>query len=364
MQEKINWGTAPFFVITPLAAIFGTLYVVLSHGLHWATLALTLFYVLATGLSITAGYHRLFSHVAYKAAWPVRLFYVLFGAGAFEGSVLEWCTDHRDHHRYTDQDKDPYNVKRGLLWSHIGWIFYLDPSRRNFKNIEDLNQDPMLLWQNKHYKLIATFMGFLLPMGLAACWGDPWGGLFIAGALRMTLNHHFTFFINSFAHYFGRKTYSDLSARDNWMLSLVTYGEGYHNFHHQFAIDYRNGVRWFDFDPSKWLIWTLSKLGLASGLKQIDEEIIAKARMQMEEQRLITSKGVSPECLEEMAGPIREKLQQLHLQLLKLRKEYAHSNLEAYKIQIQDCQRQFKQTLKDWAYTKKLLLASKETLNT
>jgi stearoyl-CoA desaturase (delta-9 desaturase) len=130
MKHKINWYTSlrhflfslPFFFFI---GVIGTAYVVLTQGLQMATLALAIGYIFATGLSITAGYHRLFSHLAYKAVWPVRLFDVLFGAAAFEGSVLEWTTDHRDHHRYTDQDKDPYNIKKGLWYAHIGWTKFL-----------------------------------------------------------------------------------------------------------------------------------------------------------------------------------------------------------------------------------------------
>jgi stearoyl-CoA desaturase (delta-9 desaturase) len=366
MTNKINWYNTSFFTALPIIAVAGTVYLLLTHGLSMATLALAVFYIFATGLSITAGYHRLYSHATYKASWPVRLFYVLFGSGAFEGSVLEWSTDHRDHHRYTDQEKDPYDIKKGLWFAHMGWIIHMDTSRRTFKNVEDLKADPMLVWQHKYYLWIAISMGFILPMLLAASWGDALGGLFIAGALRMTVNHHFTFFINSFAHYFGKKTYNDLSARDNWFLALFTYGEGFHNFHHQFAIDYRNGIRWFHYDPSKWLIWTLSKLGLASQLKQVDEEIIAKAMMKMEEENLLNKKGVPSSRLEALAHPIREKLHNLHLQLISLRKQYAaykvetthhcHEKISEYKKAIIHCQKEFQMTLRSWGKAKKNLL--------
>jgi stearoyl-CoA desaturase (delta-9 desaturase) len=366
MTNKINWYNTSFFIALPLFAIIGTLYVIFSHGLSMATLALTIFYIFATGLSITAGYHRYYSHMTYKASWPVRLFYVLFGSACFEGSVLEWATDHRDHHRYTDQEKDPYNIKKGLWHAHIGWIIHLDTSNRTYKNVTDLTADPLLVLQNKYYLWFAIPMGFLLPMLIAASWGDALGGLFIAGALRMTLNHHFTFFINSLAHYWGKKTYNDLTARDNWMLALLTYGEGFHNFHHQFAIDYRNGIRWFHYDPAKWLIWTLSKVGLASDLKQVDKEIIAKACMKMDEENLLKKKGICPSRIEACATPIREKLNTLHLQLIAMRKQYAAYKAEKitycttkaaeYKTEIIRCQNEFQATLRSWTKAKKSLL--------
>lgn len=356
MKQKINWYVAPFFVLMPFVGILGTIWTVWAHGFHPATLALTIFYIIATGLSITAGYHRLFSHATYKAAWPVRLFFVLFGAAAFEGSVWEWSTDHRDHHRYTDQDKDPYNIKKGLWFAHMGWILQLDTAKRTFKNIDDLKSDKMLAWQHRNFLWLAITTCYVVPAALAASWGDLWGGLFMAGALRVSLNHHFTFFINSFCHYFGKKTYSDLTARDNWILSLFTYGEGFHNFHHQFASDYRNGIRWFHYDPSKWLIWTLSKLGLAWDLKSVDAEMIAKSVMQMEEKRLLAEQKVCPSRIEEFAKPIREKLQELHLKILSLRKKYAMERLEEYKQEMLVCQREFKLALRAWARAKKNLL--------
>jgi stearoyl-CoA desaturase (delta-9 desaturase) len=368
MTKKINWYNTIFFVTLPIVAIVGTAGVIWSHGLQMATVAFTIFYVFATGLAITAGYHRLYSHATYKASWLVRAFLVFFGSAAFEGSVIEWSTDHRDHHRYTDQEKDPYSVTTSLWHAHLGWILHLDTSKRTYKNVDDLKADPMLVWQNKYYVWTAIVAGFVVPMLIAASWGDMWGGLFIAGALRMTLNHHFTFFINSFAHYFGKKTYNDLSARDNWMLALVTYGEGFHNFHHQFAIDYRNGVRWYHYDPAKWLIWTLSKAGLASDLKRVDKEIIAKACMKMEEENLRLKQGVCPSTLETLAAPIREKLHALHVQLLGMRKQYAayqadkisHCSIKLaeYKAEMIRCQKEFQATLRSWTKAKKSLLRS------
>ncbi len=151
MKSKLNWYTTSFFILTPIVATIGTIYVICKHGLLIPTFLLAIFYVFATGLAITAGYHRLFSHVTYKTIWLVRLFYVLFGAAAFEGSVIEWVTDHRTHHRYTDQANDPYSIKKGLWHAHIGWIFTLDASKRNFNNVADLNKDAMLVWQHKYY---------------------------------------------------------------------------------------------------------------------------------------------------------------------------------------------------------------------
>ena len=123
------------------------------------------------------------------------------------------------------------------------------------ENVEDLRKDKIVAFQEKYYVSLAIFSCFVLPIMIGYCYGSIMGCLLLAGFFRLFLNHQFTFFINSLAHIWGRKTFNEENtARDNAFISLVTYGEGYHNFHHKFAGDYRNGIHWYDFDPSKWLV--------------------------------------------------------------------------------------------------------------
>src|SRR6185437_507689 len=135
--------------------------------------------------------------------------------------------------------------------------------------IPDLKRDRLLVFQHRHYALLTIVTNFGIPIGAGWLVGDIWGTLLLAGVLRLVLSHHFTFFINSLAHMWGNRPYTDeSSARDNPILALVTHGEGYHNFHHIFAHDYRNGVRWWQWDPTKWLIAGLERVGLARRLKR------------------------------------------------------------------------------------------------
>jgi stearoyl-CoA desaturase (delta-9 desaturase) len=132
--------------------------------------------------------------------------------------------------------------------------------------------------QHRAYPLIAIAVGLLLPALLAAQWGDFWGGLLVAGFLRAAILLQATFCVNSLAHLHGRRRFdSASSARDSLITALVTFGEGYHSFHHRFPFDYRNGAQWWHFDPSKWLIWTLSRVGLASRLRTASASSIASA---------------------------------------------------------------------------------------
>jgi len=232
-------------------------------------------------LSITAGYHRLWSHRAYQAHPVLRFIYALGGAYAIQNSILHWASDHRVHHLHVDNnEKDPYSAKKGFWYSHIGWMLrdYKVHDDKDYKNAADLKKDPIVIWQHKHYLALVLSLNFGIPVLLGVLEGDIIGMMLLAGVLRLVLSHHFTFFINSLAHIWGNQPYSDKNtARDNGFLAFLTMGEGYHNFHHAFQSDYRNGIRWWQYDPTKWLIKTMQYLKLASHLRKTPELHIEKS---------------------------------------------------------------------------------------
>ena len=364
--KRINWINSFFIILfTPGMTIFGLWYLIHTSDFHAATWILTFLMLSATGFSITVGYHRLFSHRAYKAVWPVRLFLALFGAAAFQGSILEWCTDHRDHHLYTDTDKDPYDIKKGFWFAHMGWLFTLDPSKRDYSNVEELAQDPIIAFQHKYFVPLALLMGFGLPALIAACWGDSLGGLFLAGFLRIVINHHATFAINSVCHMFGKKSYSDKqSARDNWFTALFTFGEGYHNFHHQFPLDYRNAVRFYQYDPSKWIIALMSYVGLASDLKRVDDQRILRYRLLKEEAEIMTKVSLHAEpFLAQVAAYVKPMYQQILDQLehvTELKKSYQTLKMQrlgdykellaAHKLKLKLANAELQKNLNKWQF--------------
>jgi stearoyl-CoA desaturase (Delta-9 desaturase) len=341
--STINWTNTLFLILTPLVGVIGTALLCTFSSISWHTWVLAGSMLILGGISITAGYHRLFSHRTYQAAWPIRLFFVLFGSAVFEGSVLEWSTDHRNHHRYTDTKQDPYNIKQGFWHAHIGWLLSLDQSKRDFSNVEDLQESLMLRLQNRHFIALASLMGFFLPMAIASLWGEPLAGLIVAGALRITVAHHSTFCINSLCHILGKQPYSDkTSARDNWLSALATFGEGYHNYHHQFPLDYRNGVRLHQFDPGKWLIYTFKKLGLAKNLHRIPEYRIIQSRMEMYNQSTHDK-------------PQQAILQQLHEAIIKIsstikeyEKNYAESKCQEYRNKLKQAKSELKNLFRSW----------------
>lgn len=237
-------------------------------------------------LSITAGYHRLWAHKAYEAHPIIRVVYALGGAFALQNSALHWSSDHRVHHRHVDvNDKDPYSAKKGFWFSHIGWMLrhYNKTTYSDYSNCRDLQKDPIVMWQHKHYLLLAIAMNVGVPVLLGLLHGDVWGMLLVIGAVRLVLNHHTTFFINSLAHIWGSQPYTDKNtARDNGFLAFLTFGEGYHNYHHIFENDYRNGIHWWQYDPTKWMIRLFSLVGLASKLTRCPAIRIERARIQMQ----------------------------------------------------------------------------------
>ncbi|MCW8336456.1 acyl-CoA desaturase [Vibrio paucivorans] len=236
-------------------------------------------------LSITAGYHRLWSHKAYEAHWSLRILFALGGAFALQNSALHWSSDHRVHHKHVDDnDKDPYSAKRGFWFSHIGWMLrhYNKAKYSDYSNCRDLQKDEIVMWQHKYYVPLALLMNFGVPIGLGFIYSDVIGMFLIVGAVRLVLNHHTTFFINSLAHIWGSQPYTDKNtARDNGILAFFTFGEGYHNYHHIFENDYRNGILWYQYDPTKWLIKCASWLGLAKKLRKAPQLKIDKTRAQM-----------------------------------------------------------------------------------
>nr|AOE43350.1 delta 9 fatty acid desaturase ScdA [Coremiostelium polycephalum] len=281
--NKVYWTTTIFLILTPTLSLYGML---TTPFVAKTYITAFLSYYIA-GIGITAGYHRLFSHRSYDAVWPVRVVLTLMGTTAFEMSVFDWCHDHRAHHRFTDTDKDPYNVKRGFWWAHMGWLIFKRVEEPD-ADISDLKKDWVLRYQHKYYMLLSFGLGIFFPMWICGhFWGDWKGGFFIAGIASKVLMMQCTFCINSLAHYIGEATYTDQrSPRDSWITSLVTFGEGYHNFHHEFPYDYRNGVHSTAYDPGKWLICFLSWFGLSYNLKRFPSELFQKGKIQMAEKKI------------------------------------------------------------------------------
>ncbi|KAH3903344.1 probable Acyl-CoA desaturase 1 [Saccharomycodes ludwigii] len=283
----INWLNMVLVVGIPM---IGWYYALSGKvKLNRQLLAFSILYYGLGGISITGGYHRLWSHRSHSAKTPLRLFYAFFGAASVEGSIKWWGHSHRLHHRYTDTRRDPYDARRGFWFSHIGWMLLKpNPKDRARADISDLMDDWIVRFQHRHYIPIMLFMAVILP-GLCCklLFDDFKGGIIYAGLLRIFCIQQATFCINSLAHWLGAQPFDDRrTPRDNWLTALITFGEGYHNFHHEFPTDYRNAIKWYQYDPTKVLIYLSSLLGLSYDLKTFSQNAIEQGIIQQKQKKL------------------------------------------------------------------------------
>lgn len=297
--QKLDWANILFLAISPVVAVVGSIWYVLAFGFHWSDLAIFLFfYVLTAGMGISAGYHRLFAHRSYECHWSLQLLYLIGGAASLQNSALRWSRDHRIHHQHIDKDEDPYNIKKGVFHAHIGWIFYKSPNSDDFSCVPDLTKNKLVMFQDRYYLPIAIFVGFVLPTLIGWAFGRPLAGLLWGGFVRTVLVHHLTFFINSLAHLVGKRPFTEaFSARDSWWLAFLTYGEGYHNFHHRFASDYRNSYRWYQWDPTKWWVNAMRWMGLVGRTTRYGKYQLLKARIETEFERVRRQLAAAPSPL-------------------------------------------------------------------
>ena len=372
--DRVNWPTSLFLLITLVLTVTTVPAYLWVFGLDWFQAGLFAFLFIASGMSITLGYHRLFSHFAFRARWPVRLATLIFGSAAFEGSALEWTSDHRRHHKHVDHDDDPYDITKGFFHAHIGWLLFKLKPIPPLDNVNDLREDPLVMWQHRYCYWIAAFMSFVLPPLLGWVWGGPkaaLGSFLLAGVARIVCVQQTTFFINSFCHYIGTQPYSSrCTARDSWIMALCTFGEGYHNFHHEFQHDYRNGVKPWQFDPTKWAIWLLGKTGLISQLRRVAAEKIVLAeiaeKQRQLERRLKANPLRLPESTHGLLQIAQDRLHQAARDWEQRKNEYLRATekkIEASKERIAERKREFelaaeqlREAIQHWHETHRLVI--------
>lgn len=343
-KPPLIWLNIFIFSFSLLLALVATPWYAWEHGL---TLWHVIWFFVAfsfTNLSITAGYHRLWSHKTYEAHSLLRVLFAIGGAFSLQNSILHWSSDHRRHHRHVDDfDKDPYSASRGFWFSHIGWMLrhYNQESYSDYTNCRDLQKDPIVMWQHRYYVPLAIATNLGIPLMLGALHQDYAGMLLVVGALRLVVSHHSTFFINSLAHIWGSQPFTDKnSARDNGILAIFTFGEGYHNFHHIFENDYRNGIYWWQYDPTKWLIKSCSWIGLTKKLRvtpqlKIDTakaaQIFKKAKMKLEQRA--------------EAASLHDQLQREFDSLTTLMKEYYEAKKQLLESKRQNAAQKYENAL-------------------
>jgi stearoyl-CoA desaturase (Delta-9 desaturase) len=273
--------------LVPLALVAFAMWSAWGGALHWQDLVVLAICYSLTGLGITVGFHRLLTHRSFKTSRPMRGLFAALGSAAIEGPVIEWVANHRKHHQFSDQPGDPHSphVDRaggwrgalgGLFHAHVGWIFADQELASEQRYAKDLLADPVVRFVDRTF-VLWVLVGLAVPFALGfALTGSLVGGLtglLWGGAVRIFLLHHSTFSINSLCHFFGRRRFvtGDESRNLLW-LSLPTLGEAWHNNHHAFPTSARHGLRWWQLDPSAWLITGLERSGLIWDVVRIDPE--------------------------------------------------------------------------------------------
>ncbi|TYP95326.1 Delta-9 acyl-phospholipid desaturase [Fodinibius salinus] len=269
--DKINWVSGIPFFLLHLSCLL-----VFWVGFSWVALATLIISYTVRMFGITAGFHRYFSHRTYKTSRLFQFLMAFLGTTSAQKGPLWWAAHHRHHHKYADTEKDVHSpVERSLWWSHVGWILSNRFKDTNTKMVKDLKQYPELQFLN-NYHLIPPILLAVAMFGLGALLNTLFPSLSTSGLqiliygfiLSTVLLYHGTFTVNSLAHVFGKRRFeTDDDSRNNWFISVITLGEGWHNNHHRFPSSERQGFYWWEFDFSHYGLKALSWLRLVWDLR-------------------------------------------------------------------------------------------------
>ncbi|MGZ5311645.1 MAG: acyl-CoA desaturase [Solirubrobacterales bacterium] len=290
-NEKADRIITGLLTVVPILLLGVAGWQVWNEALHWRDIAIFAVFYVATGLGVTVGLHRLFTHRAFKTGPRTRAVWAVLGSMAIEGPIISWVADHRKHHACSDKEGDPHSPHhghgegwkgqvKGLYHAHVGWLF--DHTQRGSKErfASDLLRDPIVSYVDRTFFLWAI-LSLTLPMLIGWVWGGTidaaltallWGGI-----VRMFLLHHVTYSVNSLCHTFGRRPYDTKDESRNFApVALLAFGEGWHNNHHAFPTSARHGLRWWQPDPTAAVITAMEKAGLAWDVVRIPPEHQAK----------------------------------------------------------------------------------------
>lgn len=236
------------------------------------------------GIGVTGGAHRLWTHRAFKATWQLKTILLILNTMAMQTPLIEWARDHRVHHKFSETDADPHNARRGFFFSHMGWLLvrkHPEVIRRGRTvDISDLLDDPFVMFQKKYYPFLAIALGVFMPWFLIwyLCGDSLWISFHIGVICRYVLLLHYTWFVNSLAHLCGNRPYDrNINPRENWFVSIVALGEGWHNYHHTFPNDYKTAeLGGGCLNITALFIELMAKIGWAYDLKQANPEVIKR----------------------------------------------------------------------------------------
>ncbi|KAH8344512.1 hypothetical protein KR067_004605 [Drosophila pandora] len=282
---QLVWLNIVLFIILHVSSLYGV-WLIFTEA-DWRTTAAFLVIGTISGLGISGGAHRLWSHRTFKANLPLKLIFMFLNTIAFQDAVYIWARDHRVHHKFTETDADPYNSQRGWFFSHIGWLCCKKHPEVLAKgkqiDLSDLERDPVVMFQKKYYLILMPLLCFILPTVLPMYfWGESlkcsWH---IVALLRWCVTLNLIWLLNSSAHVFGKRSYDkSISPTDESFLIWLRYGEGYHNYHHVFPWDYKSAeLGAYSNDLTTGFINFFARIGWAYDLKSVSPELVQKRVM-------------------------------------------------------------------------------------
>ena len=278
-------------VIIPFAGLLAAVILLWGVALDWTHLLVFFVMYFATGLGVTIGFHRYFTHQSFKTSRAMQFILGVLGSMAMQGPVLEWVATHRQHHQHSDEDHDPHTphghgdsvlgVLRGMWHAHMGWLF-APQSRELGRYVKDLKRDPMVRFVSRMFP-VWVMLGLLIPAVLGLVLTGTWMGALLGfiwgGLVRIFIVHHITWSVNSVCHIWGSQPFrTHDESRDNAIVGMLALGEGWHNSHHAFPTSARHGLGWWKIDVSYLVIRAMGLVGLASEIRVPNAQRLATKR--------------------------------------------------------------------------------------
>ena len=287
----------------PILALGLVVWQVWGDFLRWSDVIVFVIMYVATGLGITVGFHRYFTHRSFKTSRPVRATLAVLGSAAIEGPIISWVADHRKHHTFADQEGDPHSPHvdhgvgfrgafKGLLHAHVGWLFIHTQRGLRRRYARDLIDDPIVEFVDRkffYWAIGGLVAAFLLGWAIGGSLYAGLTGLLWGGAVRMLVVHHVTFSINSLCHFFGRRRFeTDDESRNLLWLAPFSFGESWHNNHHAFPTSAEHGMRKWELDWSALLIRAMERVGLVWDVIRVDRERQESRKALLAEERAVS----------------------------------------------------------------------------